>query len=381
MKTIYVIVALCVSYLSIANNVIDTIYSEKLGEERSFSVSLPASYEYDDSKSYPLLVVLDGEYLSKPFEGVLQYGNYWEDLPEVIIVGINQNYDNKRFSDSEFNPNGLPSENGAKFFEFIGQELLPHIQDKYRVNPFKIIAGHDTTAGFLNFFLYKEKPIFNAYISLAPEMAPEMENRLAVRFSEIKTTIFYYQASSENDISSIKKGMKILDENIQNIQNTNFYYLFDNFENTSHYSFVTQAIPKALYFIFEGYQPISIVEFKEKIMPLESGYAQYLIDKYNNLENKLGIKITPRLTDFKAIEVAILKNKAYEELENLAKYAEKHYPKTTLGAYHKALYYEKTEDYKRAVKEYGNAYTKEPVRELTKDFMFNKMEKLKNKSN
>jgi hypothetical protein len=46
--------------------------------------------------------------------------------------------------------NGLPSGKGAAF-EFIG-ELLPYIEKKYRTAPFKIIAGHDTTAGFLNFF-------------------------------------------------------------------------------------------------------------------------------------------------------------------------------------------------------------------------------------
>jgi hypothetical protein len=33
-------------------------------------------------------------------------------------------------------------------FEFIGGELLPTLKKKYRIAPFKIIAGHDTTAGF-----------------------------------------------------------------------------------------------------------------------------------------------------------------------------------------------------------------------------------------
>ena len=48
------------------------------------------------------------------------------------------------------------------------------------------------------------------------------------------------------------------------------------------------------------------------------------------------------LTDFKAIEAAIMKNKAYNELLTLSDYAIKHYPKTTLGTYHEALYYEKS---------------------------------------
>jgi predicted alpha/beta superfamily hydrolase len=82
--------------------------------------------------------------------------------------------------------------------------LLPYVEKKYRTLPFRMITGHDTTAGFLNFYLYKDNPIFNAYISLAPEMAPEMEKRLAERLAKITKPIFYYQATGEGDLKAIK---------------------------------------------------------------------------------------------------------------------------------------------------------------------------------
>jgi hypothetical protein len=31
------------------------------------------------------------DYLFNPFYGALSYGAYWDDLPEMIIVGISQN--------------------------------------------------------------------------------------------------------------------------------------------------------------------------------------------------------------------------------------------------------------------------------------------------
>jgi hypothetical protein len=40
---------------------------------------------------------------------------------------------------------------------------------------------------------------------------------------------------------------------------------------------------------------------------LQSGYVDYLINKYDLISNKLGLKIPVRLNDFKAIEAAILK--------------------------------------------------------------------------
>lgn len=358
---------------------LESIDSKKLGETREFKVTLPSGYEQNTEKKYPILVVLDGEYLSSSFTGILKYGAYWDDLPEMIVVSIHQNYGDQRFKDSEFDEAGLPAGTGANFFEFIGIELLPYVEKKYRTEPFRVIAGHDTTAGFLNFYLYKDNPIFNGYISLAPEMAPEMEKRISERLALITKPIFYYQASGEGDLAELREKIEALDRNIKLIPNKNFKYRYDEIPGASHYSLVPQAIPQALYFIFDGYQPISMVEFQDKIVKLDKGYAQYLIDKYTNLEEKLGLKVQPRLTDFKAIEAAIMKNKAYPELQELSKYAEKQYPKTTLSVYHQALYYEKMGEFKKAVKEYKKAFMKEGIRELTKDYMLTRAEDLKNK--
>lgn len=357
----------------------ESIESKKLNGPRNFIVSLPSSYESALDKKYPVLVLLDGEYLLNPFEGTIKYGNYWDDLPEMIIVAIDQNYGETRYLDSEFDQGGLPTEGGAKFFEFIGIELLPYIEKKYRTQPFRIIAGHDTTAAFMNSYLYKDNPIFNGYISLSPEFSVNMEKRVAERLALITKPIFYYQAMAEKDNDDVKEKAIALAQNVKAIPNAKFKFTSEEIAGTTHYSIVASAIPNALYFIFDGYAPISMDEFKTKIATLDKGYAQYLIDKYTNLQQKLGIDIKPRLTDFKAIEAAILKNKAYPELQELSKYAEKNYPKTTLSVYHQALYYEKMGEFKKATKEYKSAFTKEEIRELTKDFMLSRSEDLKNK--
>ncbi len=378
MKTPITLIIFLFSFFLFAQKNTETIESKKLGT-RTFTVVTPASYETNPEKSYPTLLILDGEYLLDPFEGILKYGAYWDDLPEMIIIAVNQNYGETRFADSEFDDAGFPAGTGANFFEFIGQELYPFVDKKYRTIPFRMIAGHDTTAGFLNFYLYKDNPIFNAYISLAPEMAPQMEKRVAERLTKMTKPVFYYQATGEADLKEINEKAAELDANIKAIPNATFKYQNDAFKGASHYSLVAKAVPNAIYFIFDGYQPISMVEFQDKILKLDAGYADYLISKYDELEKRFGFKIKPRLSDFKAIEAAILKNKAYNELQTLGEYADKHYPKTILGTYHQALYFEKTGNYKKAVKTYQRAFTLEPIRELTKDFMLNRAEALKGK--
>lgn len=341
MKSRIFLLFLLVSTSFFAQRIPESIKTKKIGT-RTFTVVTPPSYESSPAKKYPTLVLLDGEYLLDPFEGVLKYGSYWDDLPEMIIIAIDQNKDELRFDDSEFDREGFPSGSGAEFFEFIGQELYPYVESKYRTLPFRVIAGHDTTAGFLNFYLYKDTPIFNAYISLAPEMAPKMEIRVAERLAKLSKNIFYYQATGESDIPEINEAAIALDTNLKGIKNPTFKYQNDTFKNASHYSFVTKAIPNALYFIFEGFQPISIIEFQSKILKLDAGYTDYLIKKYDYLNTTLGLQIKPRLNDFTAIEAAIMKNKAYGEFQTLADYANKYYPKTTLGTYHQAMYFEKT---------------------------------------
>jgi predicted alpha/beta superfamily hydrolase len=356
---------------------IDLFESNALGENREITIGLPASYEKHPEKKYPILLLLDGDYLFNPFYGALNYGAYWDDLPETIIIGISQNKNDERVDDSSYDEDGFPSGKGAKFFEFIGSELLPNIEKKYRVAPFRIIAGHDTTAGFLNFFLYKDAPLFNAYISLSPELAPEMENRIPEKISKLKQSLFYYQSTGDGDTKKMKEPIQKLDENIKLITNPLLNYKYDAFKNASHYSLVLNSIPSALYQIFDSYKPISLSEYSEKIAVLQNGYVNYLTDKYDVISKILGLKIPIRITDFKAIEAAILKNKAYPELEKLAVLARKNYPKSMLAEYELGLMYEKTGDAKKAAKSYQNASQQEEIGDLTKDMMFEKLDEMK----
>lgn len=356
----------------------DSILSKKLDAYRHLTISLPPSYDRETKKVYPLLFLLDGDYLFDPFQGAISYGNYWDDLPEVIIVGLAQNRDNERDSDCTFDDStGLPEGKGESFFEFIGGELLPFLQNKYRISPFKMIAGHDVTAGYMNLFLYKDNPLFNAYISFSPELATEMEVRVAERLGTFKQNMFYYQSSADGDIKKMRSKIATLDENIKAANNPNLNYKYDDFKGASHYSLVLYSIPSALYQFFAAYQPISTSEFQEKIVKLESGYVDYLKNKYEILEKALGIKMNIRLNDFKAIEAAILKNKAYNEFELLAQLSKKMYPKSMLGDYHMAMFYENTGDIKNAVRYYQNGFQMQEIGDLTKDMMLGKADELR----
>ena len=97
MRTALLFLLFSITSIGFSQTFRETIESKKLGEAREFNVVLPAGYEQNVDKKYPVLVILDGEYLASPFTGILKYGAYWDDLPEMIVVSVFQNGD-KRFS-------------------------------------------------------------------------------------------------------------------------------------------------------------------------------------------------------------------------------------------------------------------------------------------
>ncbi|MFN3968933.1 alpha/beta hydrolase-fold protein [Flavobacterium sp.] len=379
MKQLFLLLLfVCSGNLLAQRTITDTITSQKLNEDREIKIGLPPSYDKNKAQKYPLLILFDGDFLFDAFQGALSYGYYWDDLPEVIVVAISQNKNNERETDCTFDETtGLPSEKGADFFEFVGMELIPSIQKNFRVAPFRMVAGLDTTAAFLNCYLYKDQPIFNAYISMSPELPEGMEEQIPERLAAMQQTTFYYHCTAEGDMKKMKTRIQALDAAVKNVKNPKLNYLYEEFKGASHYSLVLHAIPSALYQIFSVYQPISTVEFQEKIAVLPSGYVKYLVDKYAVLENSLGLKLQIRINDFKAIEAAILKNKAYVEFDELSQLARKNYPKSMLADYHLGQMYEKTGDTKRAIKSYQTAFQKDEIGDLTKDMMLERADALK----
>lgn len=349
--------------------------SEKLGEAREVKIQLPRSYNTSD-KSYPVVVVLDGDYMFEIVAGNVEYASYWEDIPEAIVVGINQ-FD-KRDSDTMYSLlNSLPEETGAAFFDFIGMELMPYIEKTYRTEKFKVVVGHGITANFINYYLFKEIPLFNAYVSLSPELAPDMQMFLTEKLSSVETKTFYYLATSNNDIKDVKTKTEALNKAIKSIDNKNVLSAFDNFDGPTHYSLPAYAIPKALESIFFVFKPISKQEYKDTILKLETSPVDYLEEKYAAIDDLFGIDKTILVNDFRAIAAAINKSKKFEYFEPLGKLARKNYPNTLLGNYYLGRYYEETGSTKKAMKTYQSAYILEEIGGITKDHVLELSEQIK----
>lgn len=375
-KVLVLLLLICGSSLLQAQVKYEEFYSERLDSNRKLKIQLPRTYNTEEEKVYPIVIALDGNYLFEPVAGNVDYYSYWEDMPEAIVVGIMQGderYDDCYYDDNQF----LPAEQGAEFFEFIGLELIPFLDDNYRTAKFVVAVGHDFTANFINYYLFKDPPMFQGYISLSPDLAPLMDDRLADRLPMIEDKIFYYLATGTDDVQDLKEIAIDLNERLKVIDNPNLQYYFDNFEDATHYSLVGRAVPRALEQMFQMYRPISKKEYKDVLLKLPGSPYEYLLEKYGTIKELFGLENPIRVKDFIAVAQAAEKTEKWEALGEIAKLARNQYPDTVLGDYYLGRYYEETGEPKKAMRTFQGAYDKEEVDFITIDMMLDRADKIK----
>ncbi len=353
----------------------DEIASSKLNAVRQLKIKLPNDYNPDSELIHPLIIVFDGDYLFEPVVGQLQFQTYFDDMPSSIVVGVVQA--NERFYDGYCDEvTGLPKESGLRFYEFVAEELIPYLDKKYKTSKFKVAVGHDLMGNFINSYLFKEDPLFNAYVCLSPDLSGTVKDYLGERLEFFKDDIFYYMATSDKDLPGIRNAVIDADNQISQVKNQYLTYYFDDFKNDTHYTLVTSAIARSFDKIFEIYKPLREKELEEKVLPYEGTLDEYLVDRYKRIEDLFGIKKLITEEEFEKVVKIAEKREDIESLEKIGKLAKKLDPESLLGTYYLAQYAEKLGKTKKAKKLYESALTLNDVSHINRDFIFSKIDEL-----
>ena len=377
MKKIYF---LLIGFIFISNplkaqHIYQDIESEFLEQNRKIKLQLPRSYKTNPDKEYPIILVLDADYLFEPIGGMIDYLSYWEEVPEAIVVGIMQNESRKDdflIDDQDY----LPSGPGEAFFDFIELELITYIENNYRTTPLRVIAGHGESANFSNFFLFRKDPLFRAYINFSPFFTKKMKKRVVSGLSKTNSRTWYYYAFSENEPQEQLRAMKDLAIEAELIENSNLNFYTHKFKDATHFTSVSQGIGSALEEIFAVFKPITPQEYDQNLYHAESPVV-YLEDKYYDIATFFNLKIAMRVNDLMFASRAIEEKKNWEEYKELSKLAKKHQPKTLLSSYFLARHYQEIGEPKKALKYYQEAYGYQAVGQLTQDLMLIRAEEIK----
>jgi len=302
------------------------LVSRALGEERSYWLSLPASYEKDAfyrQKKYPVLVLLDAD-RNFPFAcSMIQFmsAGETEQLPEMIVVAV---VNTDRTRDMTAGLGGQPDH----FLTFLESELLPQIDRHYRTLPYRVLAGH-SLAGLFTLTCFLQQRAFQAYIAIDPTLTWNQNAVLKkagpvlTRNQALSSTLFLAQANNpfEPGQHTGLRGNAFDTFRAMLAANPSrrFTHQFTFYPQENHYSVPFQSFREGLLFVFKDY------EFPVKTF-LDQGSVG-IINHYKRFVDRLGTPLSPPGKVINQMGQFLLHSqKQVDQAIDLLKLNERYYP-------------------------------------------------------
>ena len=318
MKSFFSLITLSLCFVSHAQKSINsvevaTIASTFLNESRDIWIGLPTNY--DTTKSYPTLYVLDAEWwFDITYALTKELHDNQASTPEMIVIGIPQ-IDRKHrklnmtFSDSKNNAMALPDTRlswdksqtggGPDFLNYIEKEVVTYIDSTYSTNNFNSMVGHSLGGYFCAYALtiqtsFSSLFIFDASIWYnSGDALKKIKNKLS---QDINTNVFISsglmidgpQDMIANHLEKID-SLKLL---LQTYHNINLHT--KTYPNKQHLSMYMYSVIDGLNTIFDHYD-YGFIKMEDKIT------LHTYLEHYKQLSDRLGFEIAPPMDGIRRI--------------------------------------------------------------------------------
>ncbi len=240
-----------------------TLKSAVLGEDRIVLVRTPAGYE-TNKLSYPVLYMTDGDAHMGHTASTIEFLTRNGRIPDLIVVGIT-NTDRTRdltpVKATNKNAAGelqFPTSGGAdNFLKFMETELIPQIEKQYRVQPYRILAGHSLGGLFAVHAMIAKPGVFNSYVAVSPSLQWENGEELkrAEDFlknqKEMKATLF---VSLGNEPGAIGESFDSFRDLLSKTSIKGFDWQAERMDDEDHGSVVLRSHYFGLRKVYEGWQ-------------------------------------------------------------------------------------------------------------------------------
>lgn len=242
-----------------------TVKSSVLGEDRVVLVRTPAGYE-TNKVGYPVLYMTDGDghmgHTASTIEFLTQNGR----ISDLIVVGIT-NTDRTRdltpqkstIKDDAGQLRSPTSGGADNFLKFIETELIPHVEKEYRVQPYRILAGHSLGGLFAIHSMISRPGVFNSYIAVSPSLQWENAQTLqrAEQFlknqTEMKVSLYVSLGHEPGGIGEKFENFKNL---LAQTKIKGFEWQAEHMTDEDHGSVVLRSHYAGLRKIYSGWQPL-----------------------------------------------------------------------------------------------------------------------------
>ena len=262
----------------------ETVKSTILNDSKKVMISLPDYYDANDY-SYPVLYFTDASHHFFTMASTVHFLTRSDLIPPMIVVGIDSGKHRTRDLTPQLSAQTLntskrySSENSGgadKFIQFIGTELIPHINKQYRTADFNVFAGHSLGGLFSLYVLANHSSFFDGFISVSPSLWWD-EERL---FNDIK------QQVGQNNFP--KKPLFMSKGSEQGPMETTYQTLADLFEVDKRELVSTKKFPEEnhLTVVFKAYYEGLQAIFSQWVLPYKEGAKGLDVVKAHNKKVK-----------------------------------------------------------------------------------------------
>jgi len=293
------------------------LQSTVLNEERQIFIYTPFGYDRVQTK-YPVLYVLDGGGHFHHVSGIVQFFTAQGLTPGLIVVAI-PNTDRQR----DFTPTkvlDIPSSGGAdNFLKFLQAELFPYIEENYRTQPYRILAGHSLCGLFAIYTLLTHSDWFNAYIAISPWLLYD-DNSLLKRAPGLLEKLpsankfLYMTAGNEPNLLPILNRFTAL---LKDKAPDGLEWNYVEMENENHGSVVHLTVYNGLLELYRDWQ-----------LPRDLGQdaVAALNAHYQKLSEKFGYQVEPSEAFINRLGYMILAQNMFDQAIAVFKYNIEKYP-------------------------------------------------------
>jgi uncharacterized protein len=160
-------------YFQLKSTILDRTYH--------IHVACPVGYEPNKAELYPVVYLLDADSLFGVVAASQLFLTYDDQVPKAIIVGIAYGSFardvNKRAIDfTSYAADTQPGQGGAAAFNtFLGNELIPKVEARYRADPERrILYGQARAGHFVLYSAFNDPDLFWGRIAYNPSFEPGM---------------------------------------------------------------------------------------------------------------------------------------------------------------------------------------------------------------
>jgi predicted alpha/beta superfamily hydrolase len=250
-----------------------TITSKILGRDYQLYISFPKNYSTKDTVSYPVLYVLDGEWVFPIIRGTRAILDSEKELEDLIIVSISdadftfryQDYttslststDEKVNKRSDVPKGGLISGGADKFLTSMKTEIVPFVDKNYKTTSDRGIFGHSFGGLFAAYCLVNSDGYFTRFGISSPALWWDNEkllNQAVTQFRENKTwdipqtKVFISVGDKEH--SGIVPTMVKYSSYLEQSDYDNIELKWQIFEGESHNSMWSANVSKTLSILY-----------------------------------------------------------------------------------------------------------------------------------